>query len=193
LAETDNLTVQGPSGRIVLDGIADLNEGSLDQHVTVVPNIDATLPIASTLAGGPVAGVAVFVAQEVLAKEVDNINRFEYSLSGPWDEPEVVQLKTGGTLSKLIRPLTTSPERSAESTVDDESPLPPRNTDPQAAAPAATAGTRQPDTQEPVAAQPANAETTANAAKSLQRAFKGLIDRIRQPDGELYDPLQTDQ
>jgi uncharacterized protein (TIGR02099 family) len=188
LAETGNLTVQGPSGRIVLDGSADLNQGTLDQHVTVVPNIDATLPIAGTLAGGPVAGVAMLVAQEVLAKEVDNLNRFEYSLSGPWAEPEVVQLETGGALSKLIRPLTAAgPEQKADNVtdtvIDSESPLPPRSTDSRTASPGVS---------DPVAAETADAGAVKNPVKSLKRSLDSLIDRIRQPDGEPYAPLQAD-
>ena len=187
LAETDNLTVQGPSGRIVLDGIADLDQATLEQHVTVVPNIDATLPLAGALAGGPVAGVAVLVAQEVLAAEVDNINRFEYRLSGPWGAPEVVQLETGGTLSRLIRPLTTAPSTQAEAAANDGSPLPPRATDRPPVPPGASAD-------EPVSDPAADADAESpNPAKALKHALEDLIERIRQPDGEPYDPLQTDR
>ena len=184
LAETDNLTVQGPSGRIVLDGNADLEQGTLDQHVTVVPNIDATLPIASTLAGGPVAGVAVLVAQEVLAAEVDNINRFEYRLSGPWGAPEIVQLETGGTLSRLIRPLTAARPDAVDVPTSDGPPLPPRSNDPPTEAAVATGGETRPRT--------SDSGKNANPAQALKEALEGLIDRIRQPDGEPYDPLQTD-
>jgi uncharacterized protein (TIGR02099 family) len=187
LAETGNLTVQGPSGHIVLDGSADLNRGTLDQHVTVIPNIDATLPIVSTLAGGPVAGVAMLVAQEVLAKEVDNINRFEYSLKGPWGEPEVVQLETGGALSKLIRPLAAGrPGQAIDS--DSDSPLPPRSADSQPA-PAITST----DVSEPAAAESGNAAAAKNPVESLKRSLENLFERIRQPDSEPYDPMQPDR
>ncbi len=92
----------GPTGRIEITGAADLMTGTLDQKVAVTPNLDATLPIAGTIAGGPVAGIAVLVAQKVMTKEVDKINRFDYSLNGPWAEPEISQLDTGGTLSRIL-------------------------------------------------------------------------------------------
>jgi uncharacterized protein (TIGR02099 family) len=104
-ATTGNLSLSGPSGKLLLRGAANLVDETLDQHVTVIPNLDSTLPIAGTLAGGPVAGVAVLIAQGVLSDEMDRINRFEYRLTGPWNRPEVERLETGGALSKLLQPL----------------------------------------------------------------------------------------
>jgi uncharacterized protein YhdP len=102
-ATTDNLVVLGPSGRIDLSGSTDLLARTLDQQVRVTPDFDATLPIASAIAGGPVAGVAVLVAQQLMSEQVDEINRFEYRLSGPWAAPEIEQLDTGGALSRLFK------------------------------------------------------------------------------------------
>jgi len=114
-ANTSGLEVVGPTGRIDLAGETDLLARRLDQRVTVTPNLDATLPIAGTLAGGPIAGVAMLVAQTLMSEEVDKINRFEYSLKGPWAEPEIIQLDTGGTLSKILKPLRGgTPEAAGE-------------------------------------------------------------------------------
>lgn len=106
LAHTENTEIHGPTGRIRLSGSADLKARTLDQSITVVPNLDATLPIASTLAAGPVAGVAVYVAQKVLSDQVDAVNRFEYRLSGPWDNPKMERLDSGGTLSRILGPFS---------------------------------------------------------------------------------------
>ena len=137
-ATASNLRVLGPTGRIDLDGKADLVNRTLDQQVTVTPNLDATLPIAGTLAGGPIAGLAVLVAQRLMNKQVDELNRFEYSLTGPWNEPEVRQLDSGGTLSKILQPFSGTPEKgpaledaatkteSPESTNKIETTAPPR-------------------------------------------------------------------
>lgn len=112
-AATENLIVEGPTGRIELDGTTDLVDSSLDHRVRVTPNLDATLPIAGALAGGPLAGLAVLVAQQVVADKVDEINRFEYAVTGPWANPEIVQLDNGGTLSKILRPLRRAPATGA--------------------------------------------------------------------------------
>ncbi|MGB5199707.1 MAG: YhdP family protein [Sedimenticolaceae bacterium] len=120
-ATTENLRIVGPSGRIDVVGSADLVRRTVDHHMTVIPRLDATLPIATTLAGGPVAGLAVLLAQTLMDKQVDDIYRFEYRVSGPLANPKTTQLDTGGTLSKLLRPFggtdTVSPdESSAEET-----------------------------------------------------------------------------
>ena len=176
-ASTSNLSVLGPSGRIDLDGSADLMARTLDQHVTVTPNLDATLPIAGTLAGGPVAGVAVLVAQKLMNKQVDALNRFEYSLSGPWDQPEVRQLDSGGTLSKILRPLSGGEQQPAQT---GEAPAP------EAAQPAAPSDDRS-------APEPATAagDDTATAATEAppedqpagsSNPLKGLIRFLRQSE-----------
>jgi len=134
-ATTDNLRVVGPSGRIDLGGSADLVARSLDQHVTVTPNLDATLPIAGTLAGGPIAGIAVLVAQTVMNEQVDSIYRFEYSLQGPWGHPEITQLDSGGTLSRILLQLKTGNSEPASQAADASLPAatatPPKTTDSQ--------------------------------------------------------------
>lgn len=114
LATTNDLSMVGPTGRIDIKGNADLSNETLDQKVAVTPNFDATLPIAGTLAGGPVAGIAVLLAQQVMDKQVDDINRFDYSITGFWDQPEVKQLDSGGTLSKLFKPFRGGSESGEE-------------------------------------------------------------------------------
>ena len=125
-AGTENLRIVGPSGRIDISGSTDLMTRSLDQHVTVTPNLDATLPIASALAGGPVAGIAMLVAQKVMTKQVDQIYRFDYSVKGPWAEPEISQLESGGTLSRILNQFKGGGAQQAtqakEAPADDSSP-----------------------------------------------------------------------
>lgn len=128
ITRTDNLSVLGPTGSIGVKGSANLVERTLDQRVTVIPNLDATLPIAGTIAGGPVAGIAVYVAQKLVTSG-DKINRFEYSLTGSWDAPEITQLDTGGTLSKILNPGGDSKPQSAKpAEPNPDSPLPGQTT-----------------------------------------------------------------
>ena len=63
-------------------------------------------PISEVFRGTFVAGIAVLVAQRALSDQVDRINRFDYSVTGPWGQPEVTQLDSGGTLSKLLSPFS---------------------------------------------------------------------------------------
>ena len=121
-ATTENLRILGPSGRIDVIGAADLMARTVDHRMTVVPKPDATLPIASTLAGGPVAGLAVLLAQKLMDKQVDDIYRFEYRVSGPLTNPEITQLDTGGTLSKLLRPFSGGGAASTDESSAEETP-----------------------------------------------------------------------
>lgn len=114
-AYTNDLRIDGPSGQIDVGGRIGLVDRDFDQLVSVTPKLDATLPIGATLAGGPVAGVATLLAQQVLSDEVDRINRFEYQVSGSWDDPKLTQLDSGGALSKLVNAVTgTKTESRAE-------------------------------------------------------------------------------
>ena len=105
-AYTNDLQVNGPSGRIEIGGRIGLVDRDFDQLVNVTPDLDATLPLASTLAGGPVAGLATLLAQQLMSEEVDEINRFEYSVTGSWDEPVLTPLESGGALSRIVNKVT---------------------------------------------------------------------------------------
>lgn len=109
---TNNLSIRGPSSRIDISGRTGLAAHDLDQLVSVIPRLDSTLTLASTLAGGPAAGLAVFLAQKIAGEQIDKFNRFQYSVIGPWDAPEITQLDTGGPLSKLLQPFLGKKDQS---------------------------------------------------------------------------------
>ncbi len=122
-ARTQDLMVDGPSGRIEVGGRIGLVARDFDQVVQVAPKLDATLIIASTIAGGPVAGAATFLAQRLLSEEVDRINRFEYAVSGSWEEPQLTPLKSGGPVSQLVHGLSgmkTEAKTAAQENAIDE-------------------------------------------------------------------------
>ncbi len=104
-AITHDLVVDGPYGHIDIGGRVGLVARDFDQVVQVTPKLDATLAIAGTLAGGPVAGLATLIAQWLLSDEIDRINRFEYSVTGSWDDPKLTPLKSGGPVSRLVNTL----------------------------------------------------------------------------------------
>jgi hypothetical protein len=164
--------VLGPTGRIDLRGSADLIAGSLEQKVTVTPKLDATLPIAGALAGGPVAGVAVLMAQQVLTKQVDRITRFEYAVSGPWANPNIVPLDTGGTLSKIFQQM----KRSARQ-------LPPGESDGEAQAEGVRGATdpaadprREVESEQPAT----ESGPIAQDESKLARPLRGLMGLLKQ-------------
>lgn len=92
-AYTDNLQVEGPAARIEMAGRIGLQARDFDQTITVIPNVGGTLPVAGTIAGGPVVGAAVFVAERLLQKDIEQVTRYRYALTGPWDDPVIEALK----------------------------------------------------------------------------------------------------
>jgi uncharacterized protein YhdP len=86
-ARTDNLTIEAPAARVELRGRAGLKDRDYDQRITVTPSLGGTLPIAGALAGGPVAGAAIFVAERLLQKSIEQATRYHYRLHGSWDNP----------------------------------------------------------------------------------------------------------
>ncbi|MBK7983360.1 MAG: TIGR02099 family protein [Candidatus Competibacteraceae bacterium] len=92
-ARTENLVVEAPSARIEIWGRIGLQARDFDQIVTVVPNFGGTLPVAGAIAGGPVVGAAVFVAERLLQKDIEHATRYRYALKGSWDNPVMESLQ----------------------------------------------------------------------------------------------------
>jgi uncharacterized protein (TIGR02099 family) len=91
-AETTDLTIEAPAARIEIQGRIGLRARDYDQVITVTPRLGGTLPVAGALAGGPAVGAAVFVAERLLQKGIENVTRHQYALTGSWDEPVLERL-----------------------------------------------------------------------------------------------------
>jgi len=89
---TNNLEVSGPSATLLIAGSVDLINETYDQVLSVSPRLDATLPVAGAIVGGPAAGVAVLLAQQALSKKLEKAQRITYNISGTWEEPKITRL-----------------------------------------------------------------------------------------------------
>ncbi|HXV12218.1 MAG TPA: YhdP family protein [Burkholderiales bacterium] len=89
IAVTDNFKIQGPSARVVMKGKVDLARETQDLRVRVTPYLSESVSIAGALIGGPVAGVATFLAQKMLKDPIDTMAAFEYDVTGSWKDPQV--------------------------------------------------------------------------------------------------------
>ena len=96
-AYTNNLSMTGPSANIEITGRTGLIDKDYDQVVTVTPQVSDTLPLASALFGpiGVGVGAVIFLAGELfdtIPKQIDKILRYQYTISGSWDNPVVEKL-----------------------------------------------------------------------------------------------------
>lgn len=98
-ARIRNLSIEAPPADIKINGRTDLVTGVLDQSVEVTPEIGVGLALASTVAGGPVVGAAVFLADQVTDGGFERLGRYAYRVTGPWHDPEIRRVDTGGSPS----------------------------------------------------------------------------------------------
>ena len=91
VASTDSFRIQGPSARIVMAGEVDLAHETQKLRVRVSPSVSDGVSIAGALIGGPIAGVAAFLAQKILKDPLDQMVSYEYAVTGTWTEPQVAR------------------------------------------------------------------------------------------------------
>lgn len=93
IALTENFRIQGPSARVLMKGTVDLARETQNLRVRVTPYLSESVSIAGALIGGPVAGVATFLAQKMLKDPIDEMAAFEYDVTGKWREPQVAKVE----------------------------------------------------------------------------------------------------
>ncbi|VAW86207.1 FIG005080: Possible exported protein, partial [hydrothermal vent metagenome] len=94
VAKTDNLTMLGASARVDLLGSVDLGKQEYDQRLIVTPFVTGSLPMLTYLTGvaTPQIAAVIFLAQKVFQDDLEKMAQFEYHVSGPWDNPNVVKV-----------------------------------------------------------------------------------------------------
>lgn len=91
MATTDSF-IDGPVAYASMKGQLDIVRQLYDVDLSISPHITASLPIVATIAGGPVAGVATWVASKIINKGMQKIKAYTYKITGPWKNPEVKQV-----------------------------------------------------------------------------------------------------
>jgi uncharacterized protein (TIGR02099 family) len=92
VANTENFRIQGPAARVTMSGAVDLAQETQKLRVRIVPQVTETVAIAGAIFGGPIAGVAAYLAQKILRDPFGQAVSFEYDVTGTWLEPTVKRL-----------------------------------------------------------------------------------------------------
>lgn len=92
LMTTDNSYINGPIAYVSMNGSLDIARQLYDMTLKVTPYLGASLPIVATIAGGPVAGIATWVASKIINKGMQKVSGYTYKISGPWKQPIVQQV-----------------------------------------------------------------------------------------------------
>ncbi|HEX5056884.1 MAG TPA: YhdP family protein [Gammaproteobacteria bacterium] len=95
-AYTDNYVIDGPVGRIDIKGRVGMVQRDYDQNILFRPDLSSSLPIVGTLLGGTGTGLALIMIDRLarlFGKQTDDLARFEYTLTGSWDDPVMTPVK----------------------------------------------------------------------------------------------------
>ncbi len=93
-AYTTNFLLDGPAAEIGLVGRVGLAKRDIDQTAVVAGNFGNSLPLASTLAAGPVVGAAVLVFSQVFKQPLKGLARGYYRITGSWENPLIERVKS---------------------------------------------------------------------------------------------------
>lgn len=97
-AYTNNLELIGPAANIIVSGRTGIVTEDYDQIATITPKVSNSLPVASALFGpiGVGVGAVIYLTGELfksIPDKIDQILRYQYSIKGSWDNPDIVKIK----------------------------------------------------------------------------------------------------
>ena len=80
-----------------IQGTVDLSRQTLNQTLTVVPNLRATLPVVGAAVAGVGGGAAMLllnsITEKTAAEQLKTSGGLRYRVTGSWEAPEIVELK----------------------------------------------------------------------------------------------------
>jgi uncharacterized protein (TIGR02099 family) len=91
-ARINRLELLSSTADIRISGVTDLVDQTLDQTVQVTPKVGSGVAIAGAVAGGPLVGAAVLLADKLSGGAMDRIGRQDYRVTGPWAQPNIERL-----------------------------------------------------------------------------------------------------
>ena len=101
ILKSNRFSMEGPAAEVAIKGETNIIEETQNIHVIVNPRISDSLSLLS-LAGGPLAGAAAFIAQKILKDPLNKIMSDEYQIIGTWDEPEEISTPRAERFGKMI-------------------------------------------------------------------------------------------
>ncbi|MGB1579915.1 MAG: YhdP family protein [Nevskiales bacterium] len=115
-AYTSDLEVESPSIEIDVDGRVGLAARDYDQVVTIQPELSSSVAFAGAVIGGPVLGLGLWLAQELLDEPLEQATILRYRLTGSWDNPviEPLEAKKRKPQSKPTKPGAATPGQGSQ-------------------------------------------------------------------------------
>lgn len=89
---SDDFKMRGPSAKVNMSGLADLNQETVQLRAKVIPKLSESVAVAGALIGGPLAGIGALAAQKLLRDPFEEAVSQEYMVTGAWVAPDVKKL-----------------------------------------------------------------------------------------------------
>lgn len=100
----DDFYMKGAAGNLRGEGSADLVRWQVDYDLSFSPNLGGTLPVVAAFSITPVTGLYVLALSKLLEPVVDVVTRIDFRVSGPIDNPKLVEAGRDRARIKLNQP-----------------------------------------------------------------------------------------
>ncbi len=97
-ARIGNFDLESEESGVRINGYANLIDRTYNLQAIVTPSVADTVPLATYLAGGGLAGLGVWAADkllfggEIIGSFFDEVIELTYEITGPWSKPNIVRL-----------------------------------------------------------------------------------------------------
>ncbi|HEY5764076.1 MAG TPA: YhdP family protein [Rhodocyclaceae bacterium] len=105
--KTEGFRIDSPSGRVLMAGDIDLGRETQDLRLAIRPAVGSTVALGAAIFANPIVGVATLLAQKLFRDPLDKAFAVEYSVRGPWSEPQVERIGQVGGAAPGTAPVPT--------------------------------------------------------------------------------------
>jgi uncharacterized protein YhdP len=92
-AFTQDTQLKGPVAQVSVKGRIGFAAKDFDMDMIVVPQLTSSLPLIATVAGGPVIGAGVWLANQVIGGQVTKaVASYVYKVKGSWSNPDIQKM-----------------------------------------------------------------------------------------------------
>ncbi|GAA4362958.1 YhdP family protein [Kangiella marina] len=92
VVHSDNVFIDGTAADVRVKGSIDLVKQTVNQNVTVVPKLGASLPVLAGWAVEPTTGLIMLLVNKIFEPVIDVVVSIEYKVSGNLANPSVVEV-----------------------------------------------------------------------------------------------------
>ncbi|MDR3158110.1 MAG: TIGR02099 family protein [Zoogloeaceae bacterium] len=92
LSTDGDLSIVGPSGRVLMNGRVNMKDETQDLHLTMQPELGGVAAVGAAVAINPLAGAAALLAQRFLQNPLNKVFGLQYAVTGSWSDPKVERL-----------------------------------------------------------------------------------------------------